>query len=219
MTMITEFDKEWYKLYKAQAKLIKKTLGAACSATYHIGSTAIKDMPARAIIDILIFLYDPGAAQKLFGIGYTTNDGDTFFSKSENGIGYTVRVIEKKGGRFLEKDDYEAAAPYLAVPLYLSENKDAAAEFAQKKRALADLDPREYANGMKQLLDEITPVALEYKRAADKRGTYMAIGMCLGMSIGMAIGTALGNTAMGMCLGTSIGMCLGLALGSNQKSK
>ena len=174
MGILVEHSKEWTKLYKSQSKLIKKTLGVKCTATYHIGATSIKDMPARPIIDILVALSDLGAAQKLREIGYEASDEGCFIKK-EIGIAYTVRVVMRK--------DYQAAAHYLAIPQYLCENKQAAAEFAQKKRELATLSEQEYTIGSKQLLDEITPAALEYKRAADKRSTYMAIGMCLGAGI------------------------------------
>ena len=162
-------------------------------------------MPARPIIDILVALSDLGAAQKLREIGYEASDEGCFIKK-EIGIAYTVRVVMRK--------DYQAAAHYLAIPQYLCENKQAAAEFAQKKREIATLSEQEYAIASKQLLDEIMPAALEYKRAADKRSTYMAIGMCLGAGIGSCLGLAFDNVAIGTCMGISVGMCLGLALGS-----
>lgn len=210
MSLLVEHNKEWNKLYRAQAKLIKKTLGIKCTSTYHIGATAIKDMPARPIIDILIALSDLGAAQKLREIGYASSS-EGCFAKMEDGIGYTVRVVLRK--------DYHAAAPFLAIPYYLSENKDAADEFAQRKRELGEMTEQQYADGMRLLLSEIEPRALRYKKSADKRGSYMAISMCLGCGAGSCLGFAFGNAAIGMCLGIGIGMCLGLALGSGTGSE
>ncbi len=210
MAILVEHNKEWSKLYKAQTKLIKKKLGIKCTGTYHIGATAIKDMPARPMIDILVVLSDERAVHGLFEMGYKPAADGSYILHTDD-MDYSVRLANLK--------DYQAVAPYLAIPFYLSDNKEAVAEFAQKKRELAaqfEHDPDAYQDAKKQLLDDILPVALSYKKQRDKSTSYMAIGMCLGCGIGMCFGVAFDNIGIGMCLGVSVGMCLGLALGSQQ---
>ena len=207
MAILVDYNKDWSKLYKQQAKLIKRKLGIKCTGTYHIGATAIKDMPARPMIDILVVLADDRAAHGLFEMGYTPAPDGSYILHTDE-IDYSVRLAKHK--------QIETVEPYLAIPFYLSENKNAANEFAQKKRELAaqfEHDPDAYQEAKKQLLDEILPVALSYKKLRDKAASYMAIGMCLGCGVGMCFGVAMNNIGIGMCIGVSVGMCLGLVLG------
>lgn len=218
MAILVEYNKEWSKAYKKQAKQIRRKLGSKCSATFHIGATAIKDMPARPVIDILVVLYDAKALQKLLEMGYTPAPDGSYILHTDE-IDYSVRLAVKGYTIKIEKQkQLEFIEPYLAISCYLSDNKKAAADFVQKKRALAaefENDPDAYQEAKKQLFDEMLPVAMDYKKQCDQKlGTHIAIGMCLGMSIGIALGAAMGNMGIGMCLGVSIGMCLGVALGA-----
>ena len=222
MAILVEYNKDWSKLYKQHVKLIKRKLGIKHSNTFHIGATAIKDMPARPVIDILVVLYDEKAVQGLLEIGYKPAPDGSYILHTDK-IDYSVRLAIIGYTMRLEKHkQLEMIEPYLAIPFYLSENKEAAAEFAQKKRTLAaqfEHDPDAYQEAKKQLLDEILPVAMNYKNQRDKSLSYIAIGMCLGCSIGMCFGVAMNNIGVGMCIGISVGMCLGLALGAAQTKK
>ena len=95
-------------------------------------------------------------SQKLFEMGYKpAPDGSYILHTDEIDycvrlamIGYTIRLEKQKQIEMIE--------PYLAIPFYLSENKNAANEFAQKKRELAaqfESDPDAYQEAKKQLLD------------------------------------------------------------------
>ena len=207
MAILVEYNKDWSKLYKEQAKLIKRKLGIKCTGTYHIGATAIKDMHARPVIDILVVLADDRAAHGLFEMGYTPAPDGSYILHTDD-MDYSVRLAKRK--------QIETVEPYLAIPFYLSENKNAANEFAQKKQELAaqfENDPDAYQEAKKQLLDEIFPVALSHKKQRDKASSFLAIGMCLGCGVGMCFGVALDNIGVGMCIGMAVGMCMGLALG------
>ena len=212
MAILVEYNKDWSKLYKQQSKLIKRKLGIKCTGTCHIGATAIKDMPARPVIDILVVLADEKAVHGLLEMGYKPAPDGSYILHTDE-IDYSVRLAKSK--------QIETVEPYLAIPFYLSENKNAAIEFAQKKRELAvqfEHDPDAYQEAKKRLLDEIFPAALSYKKQRDKSSSYMAIGMCLGCGVGMCFGAAFDNIGIGMCLGISVGMCLGLALGSSKSN-
>ena len=213
MPILTEYNKDWSKLYKAEAKRIKKAFGLKCTATYHIGATAIKNMTARSEIDILVVLTEKADLRKLKELGYSLGQESTYSLHTDE-MDYTVRLAKNK--------QIETTAPYLAMTMYLSENKDTAAAFAQKKREIAaefDHDMDAYLAAKKQLLNEIEPAALAHKAQRDKATSFLAIGMCLGMSIGMCFGVAMNNIPLGMCIGMGVGMCLGLAIGNSNTNK
>ena len=215
MAILTEYNKDWSKLYKAEAKRIKKAFGLKCYNTHHIGSTAIKDMPARPVIDILVALYEKADVRKLAELGYTDAGNHTYTMHTDN-TDYCVHVVTYK------YKDGSNIIPHLALTMYLSENKEAAAAFAQKKREIAaefENDTDAYQTAKKQLLNEIEPAALAHKAQRDKAAAYLPIGMCLGMSVGMCFGVAAGNIPLGMCIGVAVGMCIGVALGAQQNNK
>ncbi len=159
------------------------------------------------MIDILVVLSDNSAAHGLFEMGYKPAPDGSYILHTDQ-MDYSVRFGKTK--------QIETVAPYLAIPFYLSQNKNAANEFAQKKRELAaqfEHDPDAYQMAKNQLLDDILPVAMSYKKQCDKASAYLGLGMCLGCGVGMCFGVALGNVSIGMCIGVSVGMCLGLVLG------
>ena len=222
MAILVEHSKDWSKLYKAQAKQIKRIFGLGCMATFHIGATAIKGMPARPVIDILVILTESADVCKFTELGYVyTQEGLYVLHTDETD--YSVRF--EKHPRQSRPDrlgGLRTIEPYLAMTMYLSENKEAAAAFAQKKRAIAaefENDIVAYQAAKQQLIDEALPAALAHKQQRDKAAIYLPIGVCLGMCVGMCFGVAFDNIALGMCLGMGVGMCLGVALGSSHKNQ
>lgn len=214
MELLVEYNKEWNKQYRAQAKEIKRLLGKSCVALYHIGATATPGMPARPIIDVLAILKDTSAAQKLTESGYTAEQDGNVYTLPGEDISFCVYCVTA--------DDKDAIDTHLGLLNYfLGDNKNTKA-FAEKKREIAAQhtdDPEGYAQAKKALLDEIAPIAREQKRRSEKASTYMAIGMCLGCGVGMCFGVAFDNIGIGMCIGMSVGMCLGLALGHFKDKK
>lgn len=212
MAILVEHSKDWSKLYRAEAQRIKKAFGLKCMVN-HIGATAIKNMPARPEIDILVVLTEKADVLKFAELGYIYGQDGTYSLHTDE-MDYTVRLAKNK--------QLETTAPYLAITMYLSENKEAAAAFAQKKREIAaefENDTDAYQAAKKQLLNEIEPAALAHKAQRDKAASYLPIGMCLGMSVGMCFGVATGNVPLGMCIGVAVGMCIGVALGAQQNNK
>ena len=50
---VIDYRPEWAAMFKEEAKKIKKILGKNCIGIYHIGSTSVKGMAAKPIIDIM----------------------------------------------------------------------------------------------------------------------------------------------------------------------
>ncbi|MFR9146199.1 MAG: GrpB family protein [Mediterraneibacter sp.] len=55
---VVDYRPEWADMYKREAKKIRSILGKNCKAVCHIGSTSVKGMPAKPIIDIMPVVRD-----------------------------------------------------------------------------------------------------------------------------------------------------------------
>lgn len=210
MEILVEYQKEWRKLFKAQSKLIGTTLGKPCQEIYHIGSTAIANVPSQPVIDMLVVLKDLQAAEQLCTLGYESRGNGVYFLQGD-GIAYQAFCVQAD-----DKDTFDA---YIGIHnIHHAAPKTWIAQKQAWVQQFGD-DEQGYEQAKKAYFEQLAPEAREKKRRDEKVGTSLAIGMCLGMSIGMAIGTALGNTATGMCIGMSVGMCFGLALSSAGSSK
>ena len=213
MAILVEYNKDWSKLYKQQAKLIKKTLGKPFVGTYHIGSTAIPGVPAQPVIDIMVLLKDIEAAKQLVALGYVESSDGTY-TLQESAISYKAYCVDA--------NDHDAIDAHMGIlGKHRASKKDTQAWIEQKQvwaQQFGD-DEQAYEDAKKAYFEQIAPEAREKNRSDQKLGSSMAIGMCLGMGIGVALGSAMGNIGVGMCIGISVGMCLGLALGAAQTKK
>ena len=55
---VVDYRPEWETMFKEESKKIKKILGKNCVGVYHIGSTSVKGLPAKPIIDIMPVVKD-----------------------------------------------------------------------------------------------------------------------------------------------------------------
>lgn len=213
MAILVEYNKDWSKLYKQQAKLIKNALGKPFVGTYHIGSTAIPGVPAQPVIDIMVLLKDIEAAKQLVALGYVESSDGTY-TLQESAISYKAYCVDA--------NDHDAIDAHMGIlGKHRASKKDTQAWIEQKQvwaQQFSD-DEQAYEDAKKAYFEQIEPEAREKNRSDQKLGSSMAIGMCLGMGIGVALGSAMGNIGVGMCIGISVGMCLGLALGAAQTKK
>jgi GrpB-like predicted nucleotidyltransferase (UPF0157 family) len=51
--IVIDYDPCWEQQYLAEAKTIRAILGENCTAIFHIGSTAVRGLKAKPIIDIM----------------------------------------------------------------------------------------------------------------------------------------------------------------------
>lgn len=213
---IVEYDPRWKKEYKERAKEVKKLLGKNCVATHHIGSTAIKNLASRSIIDIMIIVrsFDVLMQKKeaLLSLGYRlAEDGENkkIFVKGEKRLTHVIHVWEWANAE-------EFGRP-IALRSYLSNYPKGVSDYSELKKKLAKESPSDilaYQKGKKELLDRFEKEALVWQKQQDRQATGMTIGMCLGLAVGMSVGGALGSVSAGMCMGMGVGMSLGLAIGS-----
>lgn len=62
---VTPYNKSWPDLFKQEAKQIQQALGAFVKKIHHIGSSAIPNMPAKPIIDMMLECEDISDIEKI----------------------------------------------------------------------------------------------------------------------------------------------------------
>jgi len=107
------YQVDWIDHFDQAADLIRSILGEKVLQIEHIGSTAIPDMAAKAVIDIMVALPSPLQSSELIlgleSIDYSYSFGDTiperlFFGKESSPEFQTHHLIFNKTGiKVLEK--------------------------------------------------------------------------------------------------------------------
>lgn len=218
---VADYDPEWERMFRTEAKAIKAILGKNCVTVQHIGSTAVKGLRAKPIIDIMPVVKD------LSLVDARNTEFEALGYECMGEFGIPERRFYRKGGDqcthhihvFAQSNTAEINR-HIAVRDYLRSNKDAADEYAALKTRLAAEFPDDsdgYCNGKNAFVKNMEQKALVWKKQQEHQASCMSMGMCFGCAIGCALGSAFGNIGIGMCLGVSIGMSLGLAIGAANK--
>lgn len=101
---VVAYQAEWAHMFEIEKKLIKKALGDNCIAIHHIGSTAVPELHAKPIIDILPVVKDilqvDRCNSEMIGLGYDAKSEygilfRRFFQKGNNKRTHHVHVFEE----------------------------------------------------------------------------------------------------------------------------
>ncbi len=130
---VVAYDPAWTDKYATEARLLLCAIGDSVADIQHIGSTAIRGMAAKPIIDIAIAVNDLDAVsslvQPLETLGYECRgllagiDGHYFFRKGDPRE-YFLHVFEKDSSFWKRR---------LAFRDYLNTHWDAAIEYQALK--------------------------------------------------------------------------------------
>ena len=145
----------------------QKILGKNCAGIYHIGSTSVKNMPAKPIIDIMPVVKDLSlvdAHNKEFeALGYECRGefgipGRRFYAKGGDNRTHHIHIFELGN----EKDTLR----HIAVRDYLSSHPDTAAEYAALKKKLAEEFPYDndgYCDGKEEYMKSLEEKSLRWQ--------------------------------------------------------
>ena len=211
---VVDYRPEWEKMFQEEEKKIRKILGKNCIAVYHIGSTSIKGLPAKPIIDImpvvkdisLVDAHDPEFralgcdCRGEFGI-----PGRRFYAKGGDHRTHHIHIFEKSSKADIKR--------HLAVRDYLRSHPDTAREYAELKKNLAARYPHDndgYCDGKDAYMKELEQKALKWQEEQEADNTSVSLGICLGLCLGTALGTAFDNLGFWLSLGLALGICFGL---------
>lgn len=170
MIVVVTHDPDWSRRFEAEARVVGAALGPAAVAIHHIGSTAIPDICAKPIIDILVEAISVEAlddrAAPMEAVGYEAM-GEFGIPKRRY-----FRKDNEAGVREYHVHAFAAgsdeAARHLAFRDYLRAHPDVARKYSQLKLALAKQHPADreaYMEGKGPFIKAIQEVALGWWRS------------------------------------------------------
>ena len=220
--IVADHDPLWKEKYKEESVRIRKILANNCLAIYHIGSTAVKGLAAKPVIDILVVVKDlemtDEAAIDFLKIGY----------EYLGEFGIAGRRYLRKGGderthqiHIFQADDWNNIGRHLAFCDYMRTHEKERNEYAEIKKELARKFPYDidrYCEGKETFVRHIEELAVsQFDGDWDKmyiaaRNVQWERKVSLWIEAGAvsaAILTPKGNIYVGVCLDTacSLGMC------------
>lgn len=173
--IVVPYRSEWRRLYDAEKKLITSVLRDRLIAVHHIGSTAVDDLAAKPLIDILVVVN-------------ALSDVDDRIPRFED-IGYTCKgELGIKGRRFLRKGGDERPTHHIhafragdrniqrhiAFREYLRafpEVRDAYGDLKLRGAALHRFDSEGYMDFKDRFIKETEKRALEWYKTTSGGGT------------------------------------------------
>ncbi len=164
---VVPYHQQWVADYIGECSKLNKVLGTSNASFYHIGSTAISEMSAKPVIDIMgsinrIEEIDPFILE-LQSMGYESKGdfgipGRRFFQKGGNRRSHHLHIFQQ---------DSPEIVRHLAFRDYLRSHTEDAFRYRTLKEQLAEQHPyniEAYMEGKKELITEIEEKALRWYR-------------------------------------------------------
>ncbi|WP_028776686.1 GrpB family protein [Shimazuella kribbensis] len=164
---VLPYTSEWKIMFEEEKERLKSIFDSESTAIHHIGSTAIRGLQAKPIIDMLIVVKDMVHIDRfdpdMIAIGYVP--------KGENGI--IGRRYFQKGGNIRTHHahffpvSHPAIERHLAFRDYLREHLNVAEKYGNYKEKLSwqfPFDKVSYIKGKQPLMMEIEQMAIAWYR-------------------------------------------------------
>ena len=163
--LLLPHDNEWDKIAAQTITLIKQILGETCTDAQHIGSTSIKTVSAKHIIDIAVAVKELNNitpyidALKENGIFYRKEEYDRqilfLIGDLENEVKtHHIHIVEANWRNYINFRDYLNAFP------------DKAKEYDELKQRLANqfpTDRKSYTAGKTELISKLLREAKQWR--------------------------------------------------------
>lgn len=158
---LVEHRPEWPGLFQQEEARLQQAAGSAILRLEHIGSTAVPDLLAKPVIDILGGIHDLAAVaalqDALAGLGYEyvaefeqEIPERRFFRKyPQNGTYFHLHIVEQGSGFWRD---------HLLFRDYLRAHPEVALAYGELKRSLADLyyqDRGAYTRAKKPFIESV----------------------------------------------------------------
>ena len=166
IVQVVDYRGEWQLEYEREAEKIKQILSGELVAIHHIGSTAVKGLPAKPVIDIMpvvkrITAVDSHNAQfEVLGyecMGEFGIPGRRYFRKGGDYRTHQIHIFEESN----QKDILR----HLAVRDYLRTHPEVAQAYGRLKQKLALQFPRDiegYCDGKDAFVKQMEQEALQW---------------------------------------------------------
>lgn len=155
---LVPWTEEWEREFISEKQEIEKKIGHIIFGIHHIGSTAIKNISAKPIIDIALVIDDENRTTKciqaLEELGYVhkgnTTLSERYYLTKGSPRTHQIHLYNNKGNRYLKEQ--------LAFRDYLRENDNDRIRYEQLKTRLASIysnDRIAYAEAKSDFVKEI----------------------------------------------------------------
>jgi GrpB-like predicted nucleotidyltransferase (UPF0157 family) len=161
-------DPEWARQYAREATLVESVFGERCAAIEHIGSTAVPELVAKPIVDILVGSIDGSApthaelhalsAQHYVFLGEDGRRPGRWFWRKRGRLSFNVNLVPFTGDLWLDN---------LALRDYLRSHPIEANQYAAIKREALAASPNSllgYQNYKRDFVSGLRVRALEWRR-------------------------------------------------------
>lgn len=165
--IVSEYNESWLDLYRKEASIIEEVFEQEIVAIHHMGSTSVKGLKAKPIIDILLVIKDIANIdtynEKMANLGYEAMgecgiEKRRFFRKGGNDRTHHVHAFQE--------DNKHEINRHLAFRDYLREHPHEASLYGELKQKLATLFPQDiegYMDGKDAFVKKIEAQALKWK--------------------------------------------------------
>lgn len=220
--VVTSYNPLWKEKYEEEALLVRKILAGNCIMICHIGSTSVKGLAAKPIIDIMVVVKSlkraDDAAEAFSKIGY----------EYLGEFGIEGRRYLRKGGderthqiHIFQADDWNNIGRHLAFCDYMRTHEKERDEYAKIKTELAHRFPYDidgYCNGKESFVRKIEELALSqfdgtwdkmYIAARNVQGERKISPLVEAGGVSAAVLTEKGTIYAGVSMDTacSLGIC------------
>ena len=161
---VVDYRPEWEQMFENEARVIWKILGDNCAAVHHIGSTAVKGLAAKPIIDIM------PVVKSLESVDAVAAEFERMGYEYLGEFGIEGRRYLRRGGderthqvHIFKMQDSLNITRHLAMRDYLRVHEDCRESYGALKKALAERFPYDidgYCDGKDRFVKEIEKKAL-----------------------------------------------------------
>ena len=143
--VVLPYDEAWEKAFEDIRKELAAALGDLALSIEHVGSTSVKGLSAKPIIDIDVVIEDvsvlPAVIEALDAIGYT-HEGDLGIPGRE-AFKYQGKEHLMKHHLYVCAQNSEELKRHISFRDFLRANPDAALEYGRVKEEAARLYPED----------------------------------------------------------------------------
>ena len=165
---VVDYNKKWPILFQEESQKIKNILNGQLLAIHHIGSTAVENLKAKSIIDIMVVVRDIAKIdnynKEFESLGYEPKGefgivGRRYFRKGLEIRTYQIHIFEES--------NQEDIVRHLAVRDYLRLHPREAFEYGELKSKLATMYPdniEAYCEGKDEFVKDLEKKAINWYR-------------------------------------------------------
>jgi GrpB-like predicted nucleotidyltransferase (UPF0157 family) len=163
---VVNYDPTWPDMFRQEAATIRHALGARALRIEHVGSTAVPDLPAKPVIDMILVVAD--STEEAAYVGPLEKAG--YQLRIRESDWYEHRMLTGRS-EYLNLHVFSAGCPEIERMLmfrdWLRANKSDRELYAQSKRMLAEQNwkyTQNYADAKTAVINEIMSRALQSRR-------------------------------------------------------